>query len=197
MLSPWPPGGSRRRSASCPRATGNGRSISGCGSPSRFARSGSSSAAWTRSSPRSTCCPRASDLETANEVREAAEALIQQLNGAISIATGARKVGPLGVVRFNENGTHQTTMFPGAVRLEGRSRLTATGVVLGRDGKPLPAPPPKASEVQQWIAKSETDELLADALIYCQSASDRDPGLECAPEGGQFQAAGLTVCWAC
>jgi hypothetical protein len=32
---------------------------------------------------------------------------------------------------------------------------------------------------------------------FCQSASNRDPGLECAPWGGQNQAADLTVSWAC
>jgi len=31
----------------------------------------------------------------------------------------------------------------------------------------------------------------------CQSAPKFDPGLECAPEGGRFQAVGLTVCRAC
>jgi taurine dioxygenase len=31
----------------------------------------------------------------------------------------------------------------------------------------------------------------------CQTAWNRDPGLECAPGGGRFQAAGLTICWAC
>ena len=30
----------------------------------------------------------------------------------------------------------------------------------------------------------------------CQSALDRDPRLECAPDGGQVQAAVLTGCWA-
>jgi transposase-like protein len=32
---------------------------------------------------------------------------------------------------------------------------------------------------------------------YCQSARKRDPGLECAPAGGRFQAAVLTVWRAC
>jgi len=31
----------------------------------------------------------------------------------------------------------------------------------------------------------------------CQIASKSDPHLECAPAGGQNQAAALTVCWAC
>ena len=37
---------------------------------------------------------------------------------------------------------------------------------------------------------------LADAL-RCQSASNVDPLMECAPGGGQDQAAVSTVCWAC
>jgi hypothetical protein len=38
---------------------------------------------------------------------------------------------------------------------------------------------------------------LAFTVVQCQSAPKGDPGLECAPRGGQFQAAGLTACRAC
>ena len=36
-----------------------------------------------------------------------------------------------------------------------------------------------------------------DELLPCESAWKKDPSVECAPAGGQNQAAGLTVCWAC
>jgi hypothetical protein len=44
--------------------------------------------------------------------------------------------------------------------------MSATIVVHGPDGNPLPPPPPEPSRPQQWLEIAANDRLLADALTY-------------------------------
>jgi hypothetical protein len=55
------------------------------------------------------------------------------------------------------------------------------------DDGPYPSDPDDAQDRIRQAHGAEWD---------CQSASKFDPRLECAPDGGQFQAAVLTGCWA-
>lgn len=38
--------------------------------------------------------------------------------------------------------------------------------LIGADGKPVPPPPPKPSDVQRWAKLTDADRLLGDALIH-------------------------------
>src|SRR4051812_43807650 len=80
-----------------------------------------------------------------------------------------------GVVELAPNGEVHRTGFAEGHLLEARDRLYAgTVVVTGPGGKPQPAPPVKPSEVQNWAAIADNDDILEDALIYFGRVSAPD-----------------------
>jgi hypothetical protein len=106
------------------------------------------------------------DTDTAADVHEKAPAVVEQLNGAMWIERETRPLSIAGVIQYNTDGTRNTIMRAGTGHFEGRSRVTAHGIILRADGTIAPPPPPQPSEVQEWIRLSDTHEILADALVY-------------------------------
>jgi hypothetical protein len=106
------------------------------------------------------------ELKSANEVRDLAPLIMEQLNAAMEIVHGSRQVRFEGVVEFLADGTRHRTLVAEVGEFEIRSRAAATGVAIGPNGKELPPPPPQRSEVQQWAALAETNKDLRDALMH-------------------------------
>jgi hypothetical protein len=104
-------------------------------------------------------------LGIASDVQGRASIFVEQLNGAMWIDRDTRPVRFEGIVAFNPDGTHQTFIMAEA-HAEARARVTADAIVIKADGTVAPPPPPKLSDVQEWVALAESDELLSDALFY-------------------------------
>jgi hypothetical protein len=113
------------------------------------------------------------ELGSAGEVRDRAIAQIERLNGAVNLSQGAKPLRFGGVVQFASDGKLHTTIFVemGAIELRG-SKLRATAILIGQDGKPVPPSPLEPSEVQRWAMAVENDGLLDDALLYFGRATD-------------------------
>src|SRR5262249_31021321 len=108
-------------------------------------------------------------LQQPSEVRERAEVLIEQINGAMTISRGSRPLRAGNIVRIMPDGTRQNYALAAAT-IESRSRVTAVGAAI-RDGAVLPPPEPRESEVQRWTAIADTDDCLGDALVYFARAT--------------------------
>lgn len=103
--------------------------------------------------------------ETAAEVREKALALIARINGAMALMHSATPVRFAGVIRIDEERNRHTYAFGEMVAVEfGRLVMRSTAVVLGRDGKPLPPPPPQPSAAQVWNRLAAQNDDVADLL---------------------------------
>ena len=51
--------------------------------------------------------------------------------------------------------------------------ISSPGIdLIGPDGKPRPEPPPQPSEAQRWLAITENDKFLDDALKYFGKGAD-------------------------
>jgi hypothetical protein len=112
------------------------------------------------------------ELESANDVRNRAGALIDRLNGAMALS---RDAGPLrfdGVTEFMSDGTRNRTFFAENFEEMDAFDTVATVTVTGPDGQPIPPPPAKPSDVQAWAALAEADDFLDDALIYFATATE-------------------------
>lgn len=104
-------------------------------------------------------------LDTA-EVRTRGEALIEQLNGAMAASKGSRPIRGQDVIEFTTDGTRHHHILV-ADHLELRTRFGAAVLkVVGPDGAVIPDAPPQPSDVQQWASIADTDDRLADALVY-------------------------------
>ena len=127
-------------------------------------------------------------LSSGEQINAAAPALIERLNGAFAVLNKTKPIDFDGVVEILPNGEHRTLKFA-VFHAEGRSKVRAVGSALGSDGKPIPEPPPKESEIQHWLQIAENDKFLDDALIYAGKANwfDIYKALECLSErfGGE------------
>lgn len=105
-------------------------------------------------------------LEDASEVRERALVLIARLNGAIGLWNGADPVRFGGVLRIDEAGNQRAWIFAELHANAGRARVrgTATVIVTGPDGQPLPPPPPEPSMPQRWNELAELNDDTSDLL---------------------------------
>ena len=109
------------------------------------------------------------ELTTAGDVRDRAIVLIERLNGALALSEQTKPLRIGGVIQVAPDGRLHRTLFAegGVYRiLGGRAKLRATLTLTGPGGGPLPPPPPQPSQVQNWAAVAESEELLDDALIY-------------------------------
>ncbi len=111
------------------------------------------------------------ELSSAEEVRCQAVSQIEQLNGAMALSQGTRLIQLGGVVEFTPDGRRHTTIFlePASLTLRGARVGVA---VLTVDGKPPPEPAREPSDVQNWMALADNDDLLEDALIYFGRANN-------------------------
>ena len=121
------------------------------------------------------------ELTTAGDVRDRAIVLIERLNGALALSEQTKPLRIGGVIQVAPDGRLHRTLFAegGVYRiLGGRAKLRATLTLTGPGGEPLPPPPPQPSQVQNWAAVAESEELLDDALIYfgrVAASSAKDP----------------------
>jgi hypothetical protein len=111
-------------------------------------------------------------LETANDVRDRAEVMIERLNGAVALSQGAGPIRFGGVVEFAPDGRLHQTIFAELYENLNNVKLRATATVMGPDGQPVAPLPPQATEVQSGATIVENHPLLEDALIYFGRASD-------------------------
>jgi hypothetical protein len=109
--------------------------------------------------------------EDASDVRGRARALVERLNGAMSLWNRARPVQTDSVVRVDENGRQHHTMFAEPGSFELRSHARAVGLTIGVDGKPIEAPP-QPSMPQELIALGFEDEIVADMLSHLGRADN-------------------------
>jgi hypothetical protein len=103
------------------------------------------------------------------EVRGRAEALIDRLNGAMAAAKGSRPVRGQDVVQFTPDGVRHHHMLL-AESLNLRVRVGTARMAIGSDGAVVPEAAPQPSEVQRWTMIADTDDRLADALVYLSRA---------------------------
>lgn len=100
------------------------------------------------------------------EVSTRGEALIEQLNGALTASKGSRPIRGKDVIEFTPDGTryHHILM---ADHLELRTRFGAAVIkIVGPDGTVVPDAPPQPSDIQRWTSIAGTNDHLADALVY-------------------------------
>jgi hypothetical protein len=123
-----------------------------------------------------------------SEVRGRAEALIERLNGAMAAARGSRPVRGQDVVQFTPDGVrHHHILLAESLNL--RVRVGAARMTIGSDGAIVPEAAPQPSEVQRWTVIADTDDRLADALVYLSRAEwfDLYKAIECVEDfaGGE------------
>jgi hypothetical protein len=124
------------------------------------------------------------------EVRGRAEALIERLNGAMAAAKGSRPVCGQDVVQFTLDGVrHHHVLL--AESLDLRVRVGTARMAIGSDGAVVPEAGLQPSEVQRWTAIADTDDRLADALVYLSRAEwfDLYKAIECVEDRAGGEAA--------
>lgn len=117
---------------------------------------------------------RSSELdkaESATEVRDAAEPLIDRLNGLIALSFRAMPVRFGGVTEFFADGRRHETVFVemAAFEMFGHDVAIFTGTV---DGPGKLNVPPQCTQTQRWANVTRNDKKLADALSYFGKADD-------------------------
>jgi hypothetical protein len=105
-------------------------------------------------------------------VRDRSTTLIERLNGAMALSRGSKPVRFGGVIQFAPDSRLHRTIFAEMFVEETPDEVHIIAVVSGPDGKPLPPPPPRPSEVQHWSVLADNEDLLNDALIYFGRATD-------------------------
>jgi hypothetical protein len=105
------------------------------------------------------------NLQTPDEVRLRALALIERLNGALQVECRGEPLVFDGVGRIDEAGQIQLFQFAEA-HIRGRSRLSAVGQVLNPNGNIVPPPSPDPSQAQRWLEAAESDDEIADMLTF-------------------------------
>jgi len=110
----------------------------------------------------------------ASEVRGQALPLIDRLNGALSVSAGADRVEFEGVGSVAPSGGVSLTVFAETsdrLRLRGLT-VVASVEVRDADGNLIPPAPPEASAAQRWMHAAESDDDIADLLVYTGRADN-------------------------
>jgi hypothetical protein len=105
------------------------------------------------------------NLQTPDEVRLRALALIARLNGALQVECRGEPLIFDGVGRIDEAGQIQLFQFAEG-HIRGRSRVSAVGQALNPSGNAVPPPPPEPSQAQRWLEAAEGDAEVADMLTF-------------------------------
>ncbi|BBF91750.1 hypothetical protein [Blastochloris tepida] len=108
-------------------------------------------------------------IDNAEDLKTKAAALIDTLNGALSLDQNSGRVEFGGAAAFRDGNVNRTIFAEIHEGLRVKARATAT--VIDRDGN-FVTQKPQPSTVQNWISKIHKDELLEDALIFFGRASD-------------------------
>lgn len=117
---------------------------------------------------------RSREFDSANEAVEVyamALPLMERLNGAALLARACDAVSFGGVAQIAD-GIASRHHFMTAVSILGRARVTAAGVVTGPDGELCPAPERTPSNAQNWVAKADQNELIAELLTHVFRATN-------------------------
>lgn len=110
---------------------------------------------------------------SAEEVREKAKALINRVNGAMSIMHGTTPMQVGAIIRADETGGRQSYVFAEAEGIAlGRCRARATAIALGPNGEVIPPSPPQPSDAQRWNTIAADDDGVADLLEQHGKAND-------------------------
>jgi len=106
-------------------------------------------------------------MTDAQEVRDKAISLVMQMNGAFRLCDDALPLMVDSVIQIDASGKFHHAMFAeaGHIKLRGFA-ITATAEVRNADGSIPPPPPPQRSEVQRWAQLAESNEDVADMLIF-------------------------------
>jgi hypothetical protein len=113
-------------------------------------------------------------LASSDVVQARAQALVDQLNGAMAASNGTRQISLGSFIRFDPDGTHHFYIPVEPGRFEVRGRLSADAMVLRRDGTVAPDDKiAQPSEVQRWANISVSNDHLA---VYISVAA---AGLTC------------------
>lgn len=107
---------------------------------------------------------RLSALQTADEVRREATALLGQVNGALRVQNRAEPLTLYAVGQVDERGQISRTMFAEA-HGRGRASAKATATVIGADGREE-ITLTKLSTPQQWLEIAAGDDKIADMLVF-------------------------------
>lgn len=106
-------------------------------------------------------------LAAADEVRSKALILIARLNGALRLTANAQPVRLGSIIEVDDEGNrHVTTFLEGFSIALGQATMTATAVLIGADGKPVPPAPPQPSDAQKWVELADKNELVAELLDH-------------------------------
>ena len=133
----------------------------------------------------------------AAEVHTRGEALLEQLNGAMTASKGSRPIRGQDVIQFAPDGTRHHHVLA-AANLELRSRVSAAAIgIIGPDGAVVQDAPPQPSDVQRWTSIADTDDCLADALVYLGRREwfDLFKAIECIEDWAGGEDALLRLGW--
>jgi hypothetical protein len=101
----------------------------------------------------------------ADEVRARALPLIEQLNGALNVVAGAEPLSFQSVVKTDDKGSLSFSVYM-EDQIHVRSEVVAVAEVRDANGNLVPPPTPEPSMAQRWIEASETNDEIADLLIF-------------------------------
>jgi hypothetical protein len=136
-------------------------------------------------------------LQIADEVRDRAIPLIQQLNGALGVGVNAEPLTFDGVGHIDDQGGFNSFLFAELHdELQARDTFSASVEVRDANGNLIPPPPPEESATQRWMRAAEEDDDIADMLAFAGRADnwfDIYKTIELAQKlaGGQHKLIGL------
>jgi hypothetical protein len=110
------------------------------------------------------------DVTKAEEARDRAIPLIEQLNGAALLSRNCEPVVFAGAVRIQDD---QISIHVFAeMHARARAHLRAVAVGLNANGEVMPPNPPALSDEQKWIVKAQQSDLVADLLTHLARATN-------------------------
>ena len=110
-------------------------------------------------------------LDRVEDVRQLADAFVDQLNGVLFVSNPHR--GPLCLSGVHEchEGVWGHATISGAMSSVGRSRFIAIATVVNADGTTIPPEPPKLSRQAIWLQLAATDDDVRDVLTFMKAKS--------------------------
>ena len=112
-------------------------------------------------------------LTSADEVRQQAVSLIEQLDGAQGMLAGARRLSLGWVGHADGQGDVSIWVFPGTGRVEVRGGfVSAIAEVRDASGSLVPPLVPQPSQAQRWLNAAQANDDIADMLVFAGRADN-------------------------